>query len=207
MIYCITGELLYSDAISCTAVVDCGGIGYCITLTAAAFAQLPPPCESGGVRVRLFTYMNVKDDGVELFGFASEEELTMFKRLITVSGVGPKAAISVLSIMSPEKLASAVLAGDTKAISKAPNIGAKTAARIILELKDKLSKLYSVSSADDGVEPASTAPESSLEFKDAADALLVLGYSQSEVSSVLSKLGGTSGTENIIRKALTLLLK
>lgn len=131
----------------------------------------------------------------------------MFKRLISVSGVGPKAAISVLSIMSPEKLASAVLSEDAKAISKAPNVGAKTASRIILELKDKLSKLYSVTAADDGAEPTPATAESSLELKDAADALLVLGYSQSEVSSALSKLGGISGTENIIRKALTLLLK
>lgn len=207
MIYCITGDLLYSDAVACTAVIDCGGIGYSVTATASAISKLPPPCESGGVRVRLFTYMSVKEDGVELFGFASEEELSMFKRLISVSGVGPKAAISVLSIMSPEKLASAVLSGDAKAISKAPNVGAKTAARIILELKDKLSGLYSATAADNGAESAPATAESSLELKDAADALLVLGYSQSEVSSALSKLGGISGTENIIRKALTLLLK
>lgn len=209
MIYCLTGDLIYSDVVNCTAVVECGGVGYCVTATASAISKLPPPNEDGGVKVRLFTYMNINsnDNSIDLFGFATEEELSMFKRLITVSGVGPKAAISILSVMSPEKLASAVLSEDQKAISKAPGIGSKTAARIILELKDKLGKLYSAGSGGEGSEAVSAQALNSDQMKDAADALLVLGYSQSEVTHVLSRVNGVSGTENIIRAALTLLMK
>ncbi len=209
MIYCLTGDLLYSDIVNCTAVVDCGGVGYCVTATASAVSKLPPPNPDGGVKVRLFTYMNMNanDNSIDLYGFATEEELSMFKRLISVSGVGPKAAISILSVLSPEKLASAVISEDQKAISKAPGIGAKTAARIILELKDKLAKLYSVAGDDSGAEAIPAKDISSDQMKDAADALIVLGYTQSEVTKVLSKVNGVSGTENIIRAALTLLMK
>lgn len=210
MIYCLTGDLIYSDAVNCTAVVDCGGVGYCVTATATAISKLPPPKEDGGVRVRIFTYMNINgnDNSTELYGFANEEELSMFKRLIDVQGVGPKAALAILSVMTPEKLASAVIAEDQKAISKAPGIGAKTAARIILELKDKLAKLYAI--VDDGASDGGAVPAADInssDMKDAADALIVLGYSQSEVTKVLSRVNGVTGTENIIRAALTLLMK
>ena len=212
MIYCLTGDLLYSDVVNCTAVIDCGGVGYSLTGTASAIAKLPPPNENGGVKVRMFTYMNVNsnDNSIDLYGFANEEELSMFRRLIDVQGVGPKAALAILSILTPGKLASAILAGDQKAISKAPGIGAKTAARIILELKDKIAKIYSVSPADNGDGDgtvSSVADVDSSAMKDAADALMVLGYSQSEVRQVLSKVGNVSGTENIIRAALTMLMK
>ncbi|MBE6708740.1 MAG: Holliday junction branch migration protein RuvA [Ruminococcaceae bacterium] len=211
MIYCITGDLLYSDVVNCTAVVDCGGVGYCITATATAMSKLPSPNENGGIKVRLFTYMNVNgnDNKIELFGFANEEELAMFKRLIDVQGVGPKAALAILSVMTPEKLATAILSGDQKAISKAPGIGAKTAARLILELKDKLAKLYSVqgSAGDDPDTGAISVGVNSSDMQDAADALAVLGYSHSEITQALSKISGISGTENIIRRALTILMK
>lgn len=211
MIYCLTGDLLYSDVVNCTAVIDCGGVGYSLTGTASAIAKLPPPCEDGGVRVRMFTYMNVNsnDNSIDLYGFESEEELAMFRRLIDVQGVGPKAALAILSILTPAKLASAIIAGDQKAISKAPGIGAKTAARIILELKDKIAKLYAVSATDnsDGGEALPAAEIDTDAMRDAADALLVLGYSQSEVRQVLSKVGNTGGTENIIRAALAMLMR
>ncbi len=210
MIYCLTGDLIYSDVVNCTAVVDCGGVGYCVTATRTAMSKLPAPNESGGVKIRLFTYMNINgnDNSIELYGFANEEELAMFKRLIEVQGVGPKAALAILSVMTPESLASAILAGDQKAISKAPGIGAKTAARLILELKDKLSKLYSISDSVEGGD--STAPSADVntsDMKDAADALAVLGYSHGEITQTLSKITGVNGTENIIRRALTLLMK
>ena len=210
MIYCLTGDLLYSDVVNCTAVIDCGGVGYALTGTATAIAKLPQPNENGGVRVRMFTYMNVNanDNSIDLYGFANEEELSMFKRLIDVQGVGPKAALAILSILTPEKLASAILSEDQKAISKAPGIGAKTAARIILELKDKLAKLYSAPTGDSGEAAAVSVPAvGSSDVKDAVDALLVLGYSQSEIKQALSKIGGVTGTENIIRAALTQLMK
>lgn len=212
MIYCLTGDLLYSDVVNCTAVIDCGGVGYSLTGTASAIAKLPPPNEDGGVRVRMFTYMNVNsnDNSIDLYGFANEEELAMFRRLIDVQGVGPKAALAILSILTPAKLASAIIAGDQKAISKAPGIGAKTAARIILELKDKIAKLYAITSVDNGNDDGVTAVAAEADtdaMRDAADALLVLGYSQSEVRQVLSKVGNTGGTENIIRAALAMLMR
>lgn len=210
MIYCITGDLLYSDAVNRTAVIDCGGVGYLIAGTRSAISKLPAPNENGGVRVRLFTYMNINsnENSVNLYGFANEEELAMFRRLIDVQGIGPTAALAILSEMTPEKLAAAVLAGDQKAITKAPGIGAKTAARIILELKDKLAKLYSLNTSGDGGAEAAAAPDmSTSEMQDAADALTVLGYSHSEVTSVLSKISGVRGTENIIRAALVQLMK
>ena len=207
MIYCLTGDLLYSDAANCTAVIDCGGVGYAVNATAGAIAKLPPPCPDGGVRVRIFTYMNVRDDGIDLFGFVSEEELAMFKRLISVSGVGPKAALSILSLLSPDKFAAAVLSGDQKAISKAPGVGAKTAARIILELKEKLEKLYTISGSDSGnSEFPAAADTMASDMKDAADALLVLGYSKQEINDVLGRISGISGTENIIKAALSRLM-
>lgn len=211
MIYCLTGDLLYSDVVNCTAVIDCGGVGYALTGTATAIAKLPQPNADGGVRVRMFTYMNINanDNSIDLYGFANEEELSMFKRLIDVQGVGPKAALAILSILTPEKLASAILSEDQKAISKAPGIGAKTAARIILELKDKLAKIYSVPAGDSGdvAVAANTPSVGNSDVKDAVDALLVLGYSQSEIKQALSKIGGVTGTENIIRAALTQLMK
>lgn len=210
MIYCLTGDLLYSDAVNCTAVINCGGVGYSVTATATAMGKLPPPNPEGGVRVRIFTYMNINgnDNSIELYGFANEEELAMFRRLIDVQGVGPKAALAILSTMTPEKLAAAVIAGDQKAISKAPGIGAKTAARLILELKDKLSKLYSVSAAEESSEiMTAAATADSDEMRDAADALVFLGYSQSEITKALSKVGDVHGTENIIRAALARLTK
>ena len=211
MIYCLTGDLLYSDAVNCTAVIDCRGVGYSVTATTTAMGKLPPPNADGGVRVRMFTYMNINgnDNSIELFGFANEEELAMFKRLIDVQGVGPKAALAILSTMTPDKLAAAVIAGDQKAISKAPGIGAKTAARLILELKDKLAKLYSATaSADDPAEVVSSASTAdSEEMRDAAEALLFLGYSQNEITKALSKVGDVHGTENIIRAALARLTK
>jgi len=111
--------------------------------------------------------------------------------------------------MTPEKLATAILSGDQKAISKAPGIGAKTAARLILELKDKLAKLYSVqgSAGDDPDTGAISVGVNSSDMQDAADALAVLGYSHSEITQALSKISGISGTENIIRRALTILMK
>lgn len=211
MIYCLTGDLLYSDVVNCTAVVDCGGVGYSVTATTTAIGKLPPPNADGGVRVRIFTYMNINgnDNSIELYGFANEEELAMFKRLIDVQGVGPKAALAILSTMTPDKLAAAVLAGDQKTISKAPGIGAKTAARLILELKDKLSKLYSATGVPAGEDPEAVpaADTASDEMKDAAEALLFLGYSQSEITKALSKVGSVKGTENIIRAALSHLMK
>lgn len=178
------------------AVLDVGGVGYKLTVSATTSAKC-----AGKQKVRLYTYMAVREDAVELFGFFDLEELSVYKLLISVSGVGPKAAMSVLSTLAPEKLAYAVASGDAKAISKAPGVGLKTAARIILELKDKLSKEVSSSDGD------YTVPDGS-NVSDAQKALLVLGYSKSDAAKALSSFN-TAGLEleDIIKEALNRLMK
>jgi len=207
MIYSLSGTLVYADPISFTAVIECAGVGYKTTVSSNTFTKLPQNTESSP-HVRLYTHMQVREDGVELFGFYTKEELSMFKLLISVSGVGPKAAISVLSLMTPEKLAFSVSTEDVKAISKAPNVGAKTAARIILDLKEKLAKVYASSNEDTATGTTlSDKPTSGSKLSDAQDALLVLGYSRQEVSAALRKVNVSASLEEIIRSALAVLMK
>ena len=137
MFYYLNGELEYRDINTC--VIDCGGVGYRLTvsyLTSEAHAS------KLGKKIKLYTHLAVREDGIELFGFGSYEEKECFNKLTSVSGIGPKAAMSILSTMTPDKLAVAICTGDSKAIAKSPGIGAKSAARIILELKDKMSKEF-----------------------------------------------------------------
>ena len=149
MFYYIKGKLAHLDPTY--AVVDAGGVGYKLTISASTHSQMPPHRSvSEAPEVTLYSYMAVREDGIELFGFATEEELDSFKMLITVSGVGPKAAISILSLLSPQKLALAICTDDKKTISKANGIGPKTAARIVLELKDKLKKVTVLDGDDVG---------------------------------------------------------
>ncbi|MCQ2424144.1 MAG: Holliday junction branch migration protein RuvA [Clostridia bacterium] len=214
MIYCLTGELIYASPLSGSVVIDCCGVGYALTVTANTIAALPAPKPDGsysGDQVRVFTYMAVREDAVELFGFATPAELDCFKLLITVSGVGPKAAMSILSLFTPEKLALAISAEDVKSISRAPGVGAKTAARVVLELKEKMAKAYPAASAGDvfpaksGAKPAASGDRSKL--SDAQEALLVLGYSRQEVASVLKDADLSADVETIIRRALGALIK
>lgn len=208
MIYSLSGELLFTDAVASTAVIDCCGVGYKVTVTSNTLRKLPvnpdkPP------RIRLLTYMQVREDGVDLFGFYTSEELDMFKLLISVSGVGPKAAVSILSLMTPEKLAAAIATEDVKGISKAPNVGAKTAGRIILDLKDKVAKAFptmGTASYEDAL-PTQTVTADSGKLADAQSALLSLGYSRQEVTAALSKVNTSASLEDIIRLALNVLLK
>ena len=207
MFYYISGKLAHLDP--SFAVVDAGGVGYKLTISGTTHADMPPHLTvTPPPTVKLYTYMSVREDGVELFGFSKEEELSSFKLLITVSGVGPKAAISILSQLTPQKLAIAICTDDKKAISKANGIGPKTAARIVLELKDKLQKETviegdSLLSVDDSVNLSTSSKR-----KDAEDALSVLGYSRSEAAAALR----TIDTENleldeIIRLALKKLMR
>lgn len=206
MIYCLSGELLYLNATNMTAVVDCGGVGYKLTASGNAVTMLAGAGE--GSKVRVFTYMAVREDAVELFGFASEEELDIFKLLISVSGVGPKAAISILSVMSPQDLINSIVAEDAKAISRAPGVGAKTAARVVLELHDKIEKNFFASSAPAPQKATGkTAAKQTGHLSDARDALLVLGYSRTEVANALTGADPTLDTEDIIRIALSKLMK
>lgn len=148
---------------------------------------------------------------MELYGFCTEEELKLFKMLISISGVGPKAAVSVLSVLSPDAFISAVAAEDSKAISRAPGVGAKTAARIVLELRDKVAKNFYSSSASAKGEVAHSAGKTGISagsnLSDAGDALAVLGYSRSEALSALAGLDASLPTEELIRLALAKLMK
>lgn len=208
MFYYISGKLAHLDPTF--AVVDAGGVGYKLTISGSTHAAMPHRLTvSEPPEVKLYSYMAVREDGVELFGFASEEELSSFKLLITVSGVGPKAALSILTQLTPQKLAIAICTEDKKAIAKANGIGPKTAARIVLELKDKL-KQQTVFEGDEAIslDEATDIGGSSSKRKDAEDALAVLGYSRSEASSVLRTIDTQSlELDEIIRQALKKLMR
>ena len=206
MFYYINGKLAALEP--GFAVIDAGGVGYKMTITQNTYSSMPPRLTvNEAPTVKLYSYMAVREDGVELFGFISTEELSAFKMLITVSGVGPKAAVSILSQLSPSKLALAICTEDKKAIAKANGIGPKTAARIILELKDKLN----AEAVDDGetqeVIDTVTSRDSS-KLADAQNALLVLGYSRSEALNALKSIDTEAlALDEIIKLALKKLMR
>lgn len=179
MFYYICGELAYRDLNTC--VIDCGGVGYKLTVSQITSQELGA---SLGKKAKLFTHLAVREDGIELFGFGSEQERSCFNNLTTVSGVGPKAAMSILSVMTPADLSVAICTEDRKAIARAPGIGPKTAARIILELKDKLGKDVSLSETTAAVSAISVANADS-NLKDAYEALTMLGYDKSTITAAL----------------------
>ncbi len=184
------------------AVIDCGGVGYACKTTNVTLAAL-----TVGKPTKLYTYLNVREDAMELFGFATEEELGCFQMLIGVSGVGPKAALSILSSTPPERLALAIITGDEKALTMAPGIGKKIAQRIILELKDKLAKgQLNPAGESYGGSGVTLIPENKL--SEATAALAVLGYSNSEIGLALKgiDLDGLS-LEQIIKQALKKMVK
>ena len=152
-----------------------------------------------GEEVKLYTYMSVREDAMELYGFFTESELDMFKQLINVSGVGPKAAISLLSAFSPERLASAIVTGDVKMISGAKGIGKKTAERIILELKERIA-LISSEEGTEVLDLSSSSNVSSIQ-KDVIDGLMVLGIRKADAVRVVKDCTGTT-IEEVIREAL-----
>ena len=207
MFYYISGKLALLQP--GFAVVDAGGVGYRLTISQNTYDSLPRSAADAHKEVRLYTYMAVREDDIELFGFASETELSSFKMLLTVSGVGPKAAISILSLLTPEKFALAVCTEDQKTISKASGIGPKTAARIILELKDKLMKETPAQKATETLTAAITQPGTSQgRMSEAQDALMVLGYSRAEALSAMQGLDiSAMELEDIIRAALKKLMK
>ena len=180
------------------AVIDCGGVGYACRTTANTLSHLQK-----GERAKLFTYLNVREDAMDLYGFFAENELNCFQLLIGVSGVGPKAALSLLSSTSPEGLATSIITGDEKALTVAPGIGKKIAQRIILELKDKLTKgqIATTDAEQYGGSGITAIPEN--KFTEAAAGLAVLGYSQSEVAIALKGIDmGNLKLEEIIKQAL-----
>lgn len=207
MFYYISGRLAHLDP--SFAVVDAGGVGYKLTISGTTHAAMPHHLTvSEAPNVKLYTYMAVREDGIELFGFSSEDELSSFKMLITVSGVGPKAAISILSELTPAKLAIAICSDDKKAISRANGVGPKSAARIVLELKDKL-KGQSFTDTEGSISAEElTAATPSGKRKDAEDALTVLGYSRSEAASAIRSIDTEAlELDEIIRLALKKLMR
>lgn len=207
MFYYIKGTLAYLDPTF--AVVDAGGVGYKMTISTTTHDAMPPHLTvNTPPEVKLYTYMAVREDGVELFGFGSSEELSAFKMLTSVSGVGPKAAMAILSIFTPEKFALAVCNNDTKAISKANGVGAKTAARIVLELQDKLMKETPAELLSESAAGATmiNVPVGKGNLGEAQDALMVLGYSRAEATSALAGIDPSLELETIIKLALKKLM-
>ena len=199
MLYSITGKIVLTEPH--TAVIECGGIAYRLTVSANTLAQLAG--KTG--EIRLFTYMQVREDALELYGFDDTEELSAFRLLISVSGVGPKAAMSILSLLTYGQFAIAVSTGDTKSISRASGVGAKTAARIVLELKDKLRA--ATGTAEEGQTSASAAVSGG-QYSEALNALLVLGYTRTEAEGALRPLHASSmSLEEIITAALKKLMR
>ena len=197
MYYYIKGTLEVNEPTF--AVIDACGIGYKLTLSQTTHDGLP----SRGSQVKLFTHMSVREDGIELFGFLTQEELSAFRLLIGVSGVGPKVAISILSYLSPEKFALAVSSEDKKTLSKASGVGAKTAARIILELKDKLGADMSFADVSSVPDSAGASVPSSENLSDAIEALSVVGYTRSEILSALHGVDTKNMSVEEIFKAAT----
>lgn len=208
MFYFIQGKLALLDPTF--AVIDAGGVGYKLTISQTTHDAMPPHLTvSEPPQVKLLTYMAVREDGIELFGFAMQEELSAFKMLLSVSGVGPKAAMSILSLLTPEKFAIAVCTDDKKTISKASGIGPKTAARIILELKDKLTKETALQGIDVKASAGAIdlSSKSNASLNDAVDALMVLGYSRPEAMDALRGMDAAMPTEDLIRAALKKLMR
>ncbi|MGN0642389.1 MAG: Holliday junction branch migration protein RuvA [Huintestinicola sp.] len=202
MIYSVRGKLVHKEA--GLAVVECGGVGYACRTTYITLSQLG----NMGDEALLYTYLSVRDDGIELFGFADERELGCFKLLLSVSGVGPKAALSILSGMDPNSFALAVATGDYKTFTKIKGIGPKVAQRVVLELKDKISKeQLSVSGNTPAAAAANRAFISGGATQEAVDALLVLGYSSAEAEKAVGALDSSLSAEELIRLALKSMAK
>lgn len=201
MYYYVNGTVAEIDA--GLAVIDCSGVGYACATTNYTLSQLKK-----GAPAKLYTYLNVREDAMELFGFADQSELRSFKLLIGVSGVGPRAALSILSAVTPQQLALAVVTEDEKALTAANGIGKKIAQRVILELKDKLAREEALGSTSvKGGAPAMAAVPHSKK-NEAQSALAVLGYGSAEIAAALKDINMEALTlEDIIRQALKRMMK
>lgn len=197
MIYSVRGKLIHRE--NELAVIECGGVGYACRTTLSTLASLGET----GTETMLYTYLHVREDNVELFGFSSQQELNCFKMLISVSGVGPKAALAILSDVNPEKFALLVASEDSKSLTKTKGIGAKIAQRIVLELKDKIVK-ENIDLAEAGNSFAAASAEST-SVSEAFSALLVLGYTQSEIAPVMSGLDPELPSSELIRQSLKIM--
>ncbi len=200
MIYSLKGRLTVKEMNF--AVIECAGVGYGCRTSYTTISQLGEI----GSEAMLYTYLYVREDAVELFGFSTAQELSCFRLLISVSGVGPKAATSILSDVTPEKFAFLVASGDSKAFTRTKGVGTKTAQRIVLELKDKISSESLGSSFSGG--GAAAVPHgagASDSVTEALEALMVLGYSQGEAAPILGKLDPNLTTQELIKETLRII--
>ena len=193
MFYYVNGEITIID--ENLAVVDCGGVGYACHASGYTLSKLRI-----GQKARLYTYCNIREDAFDIFGFGSREELRCFELLLNVTGVGPKAALAILSASSPERFTLTILSQDEKTLTAAPGIGKKLAQRIILELKDKLG---AVTEVDFSAGAGTLAPAAGSNLALAQAALLELGYSQAEVAASLKGVEAEGlPTQEIVRRCL-----
>lgn len=195
MYYYIKGKLVLKDINF--AVIDAGGVGYMIYTSMKSLSELGDT----GSAVTMYTYLNVREDAQDLFGFTTIEEKNMFLHLLSVSGVGPKAALSILSVVTPAQFAVAVVTNDVKTITKASGVGPKLAQRVILELKDKM-KNEDLELTDSEAEDISASDSKS----EAISALVVLGYSVNDAKAAVKNIDGSLSVEEIIKKALASLV-
>lgn len=193
MIYSLNGTLILAQP--GLAVIECAGVGYQCNVSLTTLSCLPPV----GGSVRLYTYMAVKEDSVDLFGFYDRKELECFKLLTSVNGVGARLAMALLSDFSSDRLSLVVASGDAKTLTSAPGVGNKLAQRIVLELKDKLSAF---GSADDTVQQATAVASSAGNIGEAVSALVALGYSQTDAAVALRDASEDDNVEALIKLGL-----
>ena len=199
MIQFIRGELVSFE--EDRVLIDVGGVGYGIFMSGSALTKLPPV----GNEVKIHTYLNVKEDAMQLFGFLTRDDLRVFKLLISVNGIGPKGGLAILSVLTPDDLRFAVMANDVKAISSAPGIGKKTAEKIILELKDKLSIEDALDHVVSKEAVASASREQHNEvMSEAVQALVALGYGNTEALKAVKKVEilENMGVNEVLKQAL-----
>lgn len=198
MISYIRGELVAVEKEK--VIIDVGGVGYGIFMPESAMGLLPQM----GNEVKLYTYLNVREDAMQLFGFLTRDDLEIFKLLIGVSGIGPKGGLSILSKLTADNLRFAIMSGDSKAISAAPGIGKKTAEKVIIELKDKLDIEQILNPSDSETKSAIKMDSSANAVQsEAAQALVALGYGSTESLKAVNKVNSENMTvEEVLKQAL-----
>lgn len=197
MFYSLRGKLAFTDP--AFVVLDCGGVCFKCFTSLNTIRPLP----SAGSEVTLFTHMLVKEDALDLYGFFTTQELECFRLLISVSGIGPKAAVSILSELTPDKLAISIASGDAKALTRAQGVGKKIAERAVLELKSKITGV--AASAADVSAAASVSADTGSDAAEAVEALVALGYGRSDAAVAVGSMDKSLSVDEMIRQGLKML--